>query len=395
MTKILLICHDIPSMTVGATLPIYHLIRKLGLKYDIDLISFDSKKYTLKSIQNQLHNYDTIEIPEYLSIKEQFLYTFKNMLSFDNIHTRSFLNYYYNSNMNHLIQKSIEENEYDIIITDMPMAFYVKNISLPKIVYAFDAVSNYNYNMYKQADSITSRIYWYLNYLKINRYEKTYNKFNLCIVVNKKDKLLLKKDITTQIEVIANGVDTEFFKNNENITKDKLVFLGDMSTPPNNDAVKYFVDNIYPLILEEKNIDFYIVGRNPSNYIKTLAKNPHITVTGSVDDVRVYLEHGTIFITPMISGTGIKNKILEAMSMKLPVISTSIGISGINAIDKIHYLKADTAIEFKKAVNELIEDKNLRNKITANAYNLVEKEYSWDNSMEKLDDMIKQQLSNK
>lgn len=395
MTKILLICHDIPSMTVGATLPIYHLIRKLGLEYDIDLISFDSGKYRLKSIRNQLHNFYTLKIPEYLTFKEQFLYTFRNMLSFDNIHTRSFLNYYYSSGMKHLIEKSIRENEYDIIITDMPMAFYVKNISVPKIVYAFDAVGYYNYKMYRQANSVVSGIYWYLNYLKISRYEKTYNKFNLCIVVNKKDKLLLEKDITTRIEVIANGVDTGFFKNSEKTGKEKLVFLGDMSTPPNNDAVKYFVDDIYPLILEEKNIDFGIVGRNPSGYIKSLEKNPHITVTGSVDDVRAYLNHGTIFITPMISGTGIKNKILEAMSMKLPVISTSTGISGIKAEDNIHYLKADTAVEFKEAVIKLTEDKNLRNKLTANAYRLVEKEYSWDNSMEKLDDMIKQLLSNK
>ena len=94
----------------------------------------------------------------------------------------------------------------------------------------------------------------------------------------------------------------------------------------------------------------------------------------------------------MISGTGIKNKILEAMSMKLPVISTSIGISGIEAEDKIHYIKADTAIEFKKTVIKLIEDKELRNNLTLQAYKLVKNKYSWDNSMKKLDDIIKQTL---
>ena len=388
MTNILLICHDIPSMTVGATLPIYHLIKNLGLKYNIKLLCFDSGKYSIETIKDRLKSFKTIEIPEYLFISKQLTYTLKNMISLDNLHTRSFLNYYYHKDMAELIKNNIEGS--DIIITDMPMAFYVKNTEKPKIVYAFDAVSDYNHKMYEKSESVISKTYWYLNYLKIHNYEKVYNQFDNCIVVNKKDKNLLEKDIKIPITVVPNGVDTDFFKNSDKISETKLVFLGDMSTPPNNDAVRYFIEEIYPLIIEEKEIDFYIVGRNPSNYIKELDNNKNIHVTGSVEDVREFLSKGTIFITPMISGTGIKNKILEAMSMSLPVVSTSIGISGIDAKTNQEFLCADDNREFKEKIIDLINDEKLQVKIGNNARSFVEKNYSWITSMNKIEEIIKE-----
>ena len=90
----------------------------------------------------------------------------------------------------------------------------------------------------------------------------------------------------------------------------------------------------------------------------------------------------------MISGTGIKNKILEAMSMELPVVSTSIGISGINSDNYIHYLLADTPEEFKNRIIQLISNKTLRENIGKNARSFVEKNYSWKLSMKKFDEII-------
>ena len=387
MSRILLICHDIPSKTVGATIPIYHLIKELGGKHEITLVSFDSGKYPVEELRDYLKEYQSMKIPEYLDIKDQLKYTVKNMMSIDNLSTRSFLNYYYHENMSKLINKKACE-DIDVVITDMPMAFYAKKIRGPKIVYAFDAVSDYNHNMYKKSKSFASRIYWYLNYLKIHNYEKVYNSFDCCILVNEKDRKILEKDIHIPLEVIPNGVDTFYFRNSSPEGEVRLVFLGDMSTPPNNDAVKYFVENIYPEVLKEQSVKFYVVGRNPSAYISTLKDDSNIVVTGSVDDVRKYLTKGSIFVTPMISGTGIKNKILEAMSMELPVISTSCGISGINGENQVHFLLADTPDEFKDNILKLIHDEKLREKIGSEARIFVENNYSWKTSMTKLDDII-------
>lgn len=384
--NILVICHDIPSMSVGATIPIYYMIKELSDDYSIDLISFDSNRYDINSLKDNLNNYKTLKITQHLSTKNQLIYTLKNMLCLDNIKTRSFLNYYYNKDMNNLIEENIDS--YDLIITDMPMAFYVKNHDKKKIVYAFDAVSDYNYKMYEKSSNHMSKIYWYLNYLKISNYEKCYDKFDECIVVNKKDKQLLERNLSVPISVVANGVDTDFFTNNNKDEDLRLVFLGDMSTPPNNDAVKYFVEKIYPLVLKESDIKLYIVGRNPTDYIKSLSCED-IIVTGSVDDVRDYLTKNTIFISPMISGTGIKNKILEAMSMKLAVISTSCGISGIDAINEIEYLCADNEMDFKDSIIKLANDDEYREFLGKNARLFVESKYSWKNSSNKLKKIIK------
>ncbi|RAP53842.1 MAG: hypothetical protein BZ137_05610 [Methanosphaera sp. rholeuAM130] len=383
--KLLVLCHDIPSMSVGATIPIYHMIRELSDNYTIDLISFDSHKYDIEPLKECLNDHKSIDIKEYLSTWNQLTYTLKNMICTDNLKTRSFLNYYYNKDMNRLILDNVES--YDIIITDMPMAFYVKNVEKKKIVYAFDAVGDYNYNMYKKSKQVTSKIFWYMNYAKINSYEKCYDKFDTCIVVNKKDKKLLEKKLEVPIEVVSNGVDTEYFTNLSTDDNPRLVFLGDMSTPPNNDAVKYFTEKIYPAVLEDVEIPFYIVGRNPTQQISRL-NSDNIVVTGSVDDVREYLTKNTIFITPMVSGTGIKNKILEAMSMQLAVVSTSCGISGIDAIDEVEYLCADTAVDFKDAVVKLCEDEEYRNFLARNARVLVENRYSWKNSALKIKNII-------
>ena len=383
MKKILIICHDIPSLSVGATLPFYHLIKNIGNKYNIHLISFDSGKFSTDQLEEKLTKINTIPIPEYLDTKSQLTYTLKNMLTTDNLHSRSFLNYYYHKDMAKLIKKNCEDA--DIIITDMPMAFYAKNINKKKIVYAFDAVSNYNHKMYEKAENITTKLYWYLNYLKIHRYEKVYNKFNTCIVVNKKDKTLLEKNVHIPIEVVANGVDTKYFKNNNTTNTPRLVFLGDMSTPPNNDAIKYFMKEIYTNITTD--VDFYIVGRNPTKYIKNL-QNKQVHVTGSVEDVRSYLPIGSIFVSPMISGTGIKNKILEAMSMQLPVITTSKGISGINAIEDEEFILADTPEQFKDDIIDLLENPEKMIKIGENARKLVEKKYSWQHSTKKIEEIL-------
>ncbi len=392
MTHILLISHDIPSMSVGATIPIYHMIKNLSEQYDITLVCFNSKKYDIKPLEKHLSNVILLDNPVYDSFKDQFTYTFKNMLSYDNLKMRSFFNYYYHPKMSETIKDTLENYEYDIIITDMPMAFYVKNIKKPKIVYAFDAVGDYNHHMAKKATSIQGKLYWYLNYMKIHQYEKCYNKFDECIVVNNKDKKLLEHFIKTPISVVANGVDIEYFKNKNNRRIRQLIFVGDMSTPPNNDAVRYFVDEIYPLILREVNIPFKIIGRNPTDYIKSLDSDPNITVTGSVDDIRKHLNPGSIFITPMISGTGIKNKILEAMSMNLTVISTKIGISGINAKNNHDFILADNPTEFKDAILQVYKDDKLNRKIAENARVFVKNNYSWQNASNKITHLIEKAI---
>ena len=390
MRQLLVVCHDVPSMSVGATLPLYHMIINLSDRYDITLVCFDSHRHDISKLTDYLKDYSTLDIPEYTSIKNQLAYTLRNMLTLDNIHTRSILNYYYRKDMKELIDT--KSRDCDVIVSDMPMAFYVKDSSKKKVAYVFDAVADYNHRMYDKSEALKDKLYWYLNYKKTKHYEKCYDEFDRCVVVNKNDKNILRRSVKAPISVIANGVDTDYFKSRESSGNGvKLVFLGDMSTPPNNDAVRYFVDEIYPLLLSRTSIPFYVVGRKPTSYIRGL-ESEVITVTGEVSDVREYLDRDTIFVTPMISGTGIKNKILEAMSMQLAVVSTSKAMDGIYCEDGWECLLADSPDAFSDAVLKLSEDEGLRTSLGEHARLFVEENHSWSNCADKLDDILMQLL---
>ncbi|MDO5851626.1 MAG: glycosyltransferase [Methanobacteriaceae archaeon] len=385
MKNILIITHDIPSNSVGATIPFYHMINNIKEDYNLTLVSFTTQKYTKLDITTY-----SINIPEYKTLQKQLTYTLKNMISFNNLKTRSLLNYYYKPEMDRLIQETIKKENIELIITDLPMAIYTKNNKLPKIVYAFDAVSTYNKDMSQKAETFSGKIYWYLQYKKMQRYEKIYNNYDVCLVVNKRDKKLLEKHIkNTPIKVVPNGVDTTYFTpKKDNIKSKKLVFLGDMKTPPNIDAINYFCKEIYPLILEKQSIELFIVGRNPTDEILKLNDNKYITVTNEVADVRDFLDKNTIFIAPMISGIGIKNKILEAMAMQLPVITTLNGVNGIDAINNKHLVIASNSKEFADYIILLYQDLKLCDIIGSNARLFVEKYYSWSNVSE----IIKKQI---
>ena len=158
-----------------------------------------------------------------------------------------------------------------------------------------------------------------------------------------------------------------------------------MRSPHNVNAVLYFSDEIYPSIKEKiPDIKLYIVGRNPPEKIRQLTLDESIIVTGYVEDVRPYLSKSSIIVVPMLSGTGIKNKILEPMAMKKPVISTSIGARGLDVTSGDNIVIADHPMEFAINVVELLNDERLRRKIACNGRKLVEIKYSW----EKMSDML-------
>ena len=377
MKNILIVTHDIPSNSVGATIPFYHMINSLKDDYNLVLVSFSSGKYVLSDVTMY-----TIDIPEYKSLFKQLLFTLKNMFAFDNFKTRSFFNYYYQSCMSKLICDVIDKENIDLIISDLPMAFYTRNIDIPKIVYAFDAVSAYDKEMFLKEESLFGKFYWFMQYQKMLRYEKLYNCYDVCFVVNNRDKRLLEDHVNdTSILVVANGVDTNYFTSQVGGGSKKLVFLGDMGTPPNVDAILYFYNEIYPLILKKELIELVVVGRNPVDAVRRLGNCEYITVTGEVDDVRKYLCKDSIFIAPMISGIGIKNKILEAMAMELPVITTSKGVNGIDAVSGEHLFIVDDCEDFAECIISLYSDSVLCDTVGLNARLFVEELYSWFNAM--------------
>lgn len=180
--------------------------------------------------------------------------------------------------------------------------------------------------------------------------------------------------------VVENGVDPDYFAP-QGSTKDavNIVFEGNMGFAPNIDVAQYLSRTILPLIRERLGspVKLTIVGKDPSPEILNLASG-EIEITGFVDDVRPFLDRASVFVCPMRIGTGIKNKILQAWSMALPVVATPISLGGLDARDGENIMVADSPEEFAERTIELIQNPDLRRRIGDAGRQTILDHYTWD-----------------
>jgi glycosyltransferase involved in cell wall biosynthesis len=158
-----------------------------------------------------------------------------------------------------------------------------------------------------------------------------------------------------------------------------------MGYPPNIDAVLYFCESIMPLIQSRiPSLKLFIVGHEPAPEIRKLAERENVVVTGYVDDVTTYYRQSQVTIVPLRAGGGTRLKILESMALGRPVVSTSVGCEGLNVIDGENIMIADTADKFAERIVQLLEDKELRKRLSQNASQLVKRLYDWSEISRKL-----------
>ncbi|MBC7806034.1 MAG: glycosyltransferase [Akkermansiaceae bacterium] len=193
--------------------------------------------------------------------------------------------------------------------------------------------------------------------------------------------LSLAPDLAGKVETVPIGVDTDYFAvAQRNPDADAILSIGTMSWLPNVDGITWFVSEILPLVREKKqDTRVSIVGANPLKEIIALDKrDPGITVSGTVPDVRPYAKECGVFIVPLRSGSGVRVKILNALSMGLPVVSTTVGAEGIAVTHGENILIADTPRAFADAVCRVLNDRGFADRLGAKGRALVEDKYTWD-----------------
>jgi glycosyltransferase involved in cell wall biosynthesis len=142
------------------------------------------------------------------------------------------------------------------------------------------------------------------------------------------------------------------------------------------------------LLATYPDLQFYIVGRDPAPAVKKLAAMQGVHVIGDVADVRPWYQQAEVFVVPLRLGRGVQNKVLEAMAMGKPVVSTSRANAGVSANDNEHLLLADSAAGFADAVRALLQDNEKRKMLGHRARNFVQAEYDWDINMAKLESLL-------
>lgn len=185
---------------------------------------------------------------------------------------------------------------------------------------------------------------------------------------------------TIDVRTIANGVDTDYFAPSEAPhDPEKVLFLGAMSFGPNVEAVTFFHRSIWPSIRREiPTARFVICGRDPAPAVRALSADPSVIVTGDVDDVRPWLAQATIVICPMTRGSGIKNKVLEALAMRKAVVASPLAIEALAVSDGFEVFVAETPDTFAQRCVRLLRDADARERIGVAGRRYVLRQHSWD-----------------
>ena len=366
----------------------FHLLRGFGKKNSLFLVSFGKDKDYPRQLREVCDYIDVVKKPSYNKIVF-FLQAFLSLFSKIpfNIHK------YYSKEMTTKINTLLKKKRFDLIICNqLSQAQHILNKNCIKIYTSQNIESTIIYRYYKITKNHFKKILLYLEWFKTLQFEKkVWRNFDYTVAVSQHDKEMIQSiNPTKDILVIPNGVDTQYFypQESNNVTPN-LVYTGEIGWYPNEEAVIYFVKKIYPMIKEKKSgVKFFVVGRNPSKKIIELnKKDKSIIVTGYVDDVRPYIAQSSIYIVPIRIGSGTRLKILEAMAMGKPVVSTTIGCEGLEVTPGENIILADKPEEFALNVINLIEDKNEAKKLSYAGRMLVEEKYDWKVVYSKIDEL--------
>lgn len=228
-----------------------------------------------------------------------------------------------------------------------------------------------------------SRAYLRLQALKLANMEKSIcGTFDVNTVVSDGDAALLRKNQpVVHTHVVENGVDTDYFAPSE-IKEElySLVFTGSLDWYPNISGMGFFIREVWPRVRNDfPKARLYIAGKNPPEQVlKWMKEDLRIAVVTNPDDIRTWLARASVFICPILDGGGTRLKILDAMAMAKPIVSTTIGCEGLRVTDEENILVADTPQAFAGKLKRLLENDEIRYKLGRAARILVEGEYSWE-----------------
>jgi glycosyltransferase involved in cell wall biosynthesis len=406
--RILILSDSYPyPPTDGRKLRIYGLFKQFAEGYRFDYLTFGETNVngdpaTLKHQLGALC--DNVEIINSSTLQKNtpmgFMARVKNILYpyVDTIGPSR-----YSDKMRSKVKEKLDSESYDLLIVcGLYSMLYIDKSSI-KIPYIVDIVDSMSllFRSYLENEWHHARKFrFYLNYIWATRYEKLHcSQLSNIIMCTSVDSDIIKRHCPySNVWTVPEGVDTEYYRSKRASSLGKnLLFTGVMNYPPNNTAMLHFIENIFPLIRQtDPDIVLTIAGKNPTPELQLLAnRTAGIILTGFVDDMRPYFDAATVYVSPLVTGAGMKNKILEAWAMSLPVIATSLSCSGIEAIANENILIADKPREFAEKVLGLLQDEALRSRLSRCGRETAEQLYSWQNRSNMIRDIIDNLLNQK
>jgi len=293
--------------------------------------------------------------------------------------------YYYSKKAQQRIDELIDFYQPDHIYAQLiRVAEYVKNCDIPKTLDYQDAFSG---NIARRAsrEFFLFKPLFYFEAYRLKRYERIiFDAFDHKTIISEPDRALINHPDKEKIQIIPNGVDTGFFYPQEKEKKYDLVFVGNMNYRPNIVGAEYLVRKILPAVRKQYgDVKLLLSGANPHSRVKKLAGNG-VEVSGWVDDIRDSYLQSKVFIAPMQIGTGLQNKLLEAMAMRIPCITSLLANEALGATDGEEILVAESPENYAAHISELLNNEETYETVAESGYRFVAENFNWYKNTKKL-----------
>lgn len=273
----------------------------------------------------------------------------------------------------------------------MRTAEYIRHRDLPKILIAEDCRFEYQRRSSTATTSPHQKVIRWWETRKLRTYEpRIVHDFDMTTFVSPEDIEAMRHiEPTGRYAVVTNGVDLDRFRMVDGSDqRTGLIFTGKLDVLANQLMVRQLVRDVLPAVVRAvPDTVLTIAGANPPTAVSSLASS-NIRIAGDVPDLVPYLHRAAVFVHPHHGGSGIQNKVLEAMAAGCPVVTTPSGMQGIDAVHEEHALIARTPEEMSRQVIRLLQDADLRQRLSRNARRLMEETHTWDVVGRQLDAVI-------
>jgi sugar transferase (PEP-CTERM/EpsH1 system associated) len=380
----------------GSKIRAYHLLKALAQAHEITLLSFEDgpvRPEWLDHIASLCRQVRIIPRDPYLADRKK---TLSGWLSA----RPSAVVAIYSNEMADLVREVASDWKPDCVValTFVTAPYAAQLDGIPKVIDVDNLTARMLREAYQMESAPIAKMRRWMAYKKFERYEKQLcSQFERCLVITEPDQKLLADLLGSglrPIKIIPNGVDTLFYQPAlKQPLANSLVYNGALTYEANYDAMAYFLAEIFPLIVERvPGVKLRITGRTDGVAIDALQLNENVELTGYLDDIRPTVAESCACVVPLRMGGGTRLKILEAMALGTPVVSTTKGAEGLDVEPGVHLLIADRPDEFATQTVRILHDVELRGRIAQEASRLVSEKYTWDSIGESLRQVVEQLL---
>jgi sugar transferase (PEP-CTERM/EpsH1 system associated) len=383
--RILFITDYLPYPLIsGDRIRVYHLIRRIANQHQVWLAALLETPSRAKDLSHLGEFCQAVETAYWR--RRHPLAHLPGLLRFALKGTPLELKFVYSEELTRKISQLVSKVDFDIVeIQPSNMAIYLEALPVSARCKCVLTFHNIGFQQFARISRYERRLGRKMRALlfswMMRRWEPRYaERFDCCATVSEVDRdLLMMANSRLQVEVIPNGVDTHLYQPLPyEGTTPALMFVGNMDYPPNIDAVVFFCQEVFPHIRRMiPDVEVWIIGTSPAPEVRQL-DGSGVHVTGQVEDIVPYYERSAICVVPLRAGGGTRLKILEAMALGRPVVSTSVGAEGLNVVDGQHLLIADSPEQLTEKTVLLLTEREVYQHIVTNARKLVVTWYDWD-----------------